>query len=140
MIVLIADDDPDWHDLATTWVESEKDTRHVETRMFEAPDQMLQVFTDDTDVASNAVVFLDLQFDNQGISGIDTLKMLKGHSEDRVRNVPVVIYSGSSSPSEVDESYANNANSFVHKGEGDHRREIFLDTIRFWLQTAKLPS
>ncbi|MDE8654618.1 response regulator [Novosphingobium album (ex Liu et al. 2023)] len=140
MLVLIADDDPDWTNLASTWVEGEADTRHVTTRMFAEPDLMLQAVTEGSESVSKAVVFLDLEFSNKGVNGIDTLRRLKSHEDERVRNVPVVIYSRSASPEEIDESYANQANSFVNKGKGKRQKEIFLDTIRFWMQTAKLPS
>lgn len=140
MLVLIADDDPDWTHLAATWVNGEADTRHVTTRTFAEPDLMLQAVAEDSEAASNAVVFLDLDFANRGVNGIETLRLLKDHKEERVRNVPVIIYSRSASAEEIDESYANKANSFVHKGKGDQQKEIFLDTVRFWMQTAKLPS
>jgi CheY-like chemotaxis protein len=139
MIVLIADDDKDWRDAATMWVKQDKKTRHVVTKTYSAPRDMLKAFESDGESLTNTVVFLDLDFENAE-NGLDTLKTLKEHPKSRVRNVPVVIYSKSASESEVRQSYEFNANSYVQKGDGDNQKTTFLDTVRFWMKTAKLPK
>lgn len=140
MNVLIADDDFDWRALALEWIEGDEETQHVTATPYEAPEPMLEAIQEGVFPSGETVVFLDIEFSNVGVNGLDTLKAMKDHADERVRNIPVIIYSRSDSASEVSESYTHRANSFVHKGDGEDQKVILLDTVKFWMQTAKLPA
>lgn len=61
-------------------------------------------------------------------------------SDQRLRPLPVVVFSSSDSPADIRRAYAAHANCYVTKpGQLDQ----FLDAVRrieeFWLRTARLP-
>jgi len=142
MLVIIADDDEDWKDSAVRWLKSTTETSNVDARHYAQPSDLIEALQKhEFDRESAKVVFLDLEFSNLGCSGLETLQVLKEHVDEHIRSIPVIIYSRSDSEEEVSKSYASKANSYVHKGSTSKRqKKIFIDTVRFWMETAKLPS
>lgn len=142
MLILIADDDTHWTDLAAEWAKTAAEPHEVRTRVFSDPAELVKALENDKkgDLSGRAVVFLDLDFSGIGASGFDALFHLKSHRDADVRNLPIVIYSRSDSPEEIEKCYSARANSYVHKGKVGTQQQIFRETVKFWVNAAKLPE
>lgn len=83
------------------------------------------------------IIILDINLPLK--NGLEVLQLIK--SNDFIKTIPVVMFTTSSTKSDIMKSYANYANAFVTKPV-----EVldFLETIKsigkFWLQTAQLPN
>lgn len=83
------------------------------------------------------LILLDLNMPR--MNGKEALKVIKG--DDRVKAIPVVIFTSSGAPSDIQESYANHANCYVVKpfDSGEFMTAI-TDVVNFWRDLALLPS
>jgi two-component system, chemotaxis family, response regulator Rcp1 len=83
------------------------------------------------------IVILDLNMPK--MSGLDVLRAMKG--DPQFRTIPVVIFSASLRPEDVEAAYDSGAACFINKPVGidDMSRALEVST-RFWLTTATLPS
>ena len=83
-----------------------------------------------------ALVLLDLNL--PGARGSTILELVS--RDKRLRSIPVVVFTTSSDPEDIDESYRLGANAYVVKPE---HAASFLHTVRsiceFWLEIAVLP-
>lgn len=71
-------------------------------------------------------------------SGLEVLQEIK--STDAIKDIPVIMYSSSSVPADIRESYKNYANAYVQKPEGVDKMIEFINTLStFWLRYAVLP-
>jgi CheY-like chemotaxis protein len=83
------------------------------------------------------LILLDLNMPR--MDGKEALKVIKG--DDRVKAIPVVIFTSSASPSDIQESYAHHANCYVVKPfDGDEFRIAITDVVSFWRDLALHPS
>lgn len=58
-----------------------------------------------------------------------------------LKNLPVIILSTSSSPSDINRAYENNANCYITKPiEADSFIEVITTIENFWLSIVKLPA
>lgn len=141
MLILIADDDANWTDLASEWAKTAAEPQELRTRVFHNPGELIKTLeADEGDLSGRLVVFLDLDFSKFGASGYDTLRRLKTHHNLEIRNIPIVIYSRSDSPDEIKKCYSAHANSYVHKGRVGSQKQIFSETVKFWVNAAKCPE
>lgn len=89
------------------------------------------------DAALPALVLLDL--DLPDITGREVLERLK--SDPTVRRVPVVVFSTSDDPTDIEATYEQHANAYMTKPRD---ADEFFRTIRrldaFWFSTAALPG
>jgi two-component system response regulator len=77
-----------------------------------------------------AVVVLDLNL--PGLSGLEVLKRIRATAE--TRRIPVVVLTSSSDESQIEESYAMGANSFVQKpNDPSDFSEMVLQMAMYWL-------
>lgn len=77
-----------------------------------------------------AVVVLDLKLPK--VSGLDVLKRIR--ENDRTKRLPVVVLTASDDASQVDESYALGANSFIQKPtDPADFSEMVLQVAMYWL-------
>lgn len=84
-----------------------------------------------------SLIILDLNL--PGISGLEFLAELRANP--RLRSLPVVVFTTSSAQSDVTNSYALGANSYVTKPFDIDDCRAVVDTLRkFWLRTASLPG
>ena len=84
-----------------------------------------------------ALVMLDLRM--PGMSGIEMLRRLR--SDERTRQIPVVIVSSSDRPEEVRESYLSGANSYVVKRyESESPGGYLADVARYWVDLNEWPE
>jgi CheY-like chemotaxis protein len=82
------------------------------------------------------LVLLDLNM--PGVGGLETLSAIKSDPELYV--IPVIVFSSSSAPDDVRESYRARANCFVQKPIDLERSLKLLQTIEtFWLDFVLLP-
>ncbi|MBI3441608.1 MAG: response regulator [Proteobacteria bacterium] len=83
------------------------------------------------------IVLLDLNL--PGLDGRSVLKQIKNDS--KLRAIPVIVLTTSTSDKDIEECYNNGANSYMVKPVD---WEKFLESMRslkeFWLQTAVLPN
>ena len=83
------------------------------------------------------LMLLDLNLPR--MDGREVLAEVKGDPE--LRDIPVIILTTSSAPSDVSLAYDRGANAFVRKPLGMDRLIEAAAAIRdFWLRTATLPS
>lgn len=98
--------------------------------------QLLQLRLAAEDEQPNLII-LDLNL--PGISGLEFLAELRANP--RMRSLPVVIFTTSSSQADVTNSYALGANSYVTKPfDIDDCRAVVGALRKFWLTTASLPG
>ncbi|TMO88486.1 response regulator [Pseudoalteromonas spongiae] len=83
---------------------------------------------------SNSLVLLDLNMPQCG--GFDVLKLIKKNKN--ATNLPVVIYSNSNSPHDIELSYQYGANSYVRKPQGLNETIEFLSSLlNYWQRINK---
>ena len=77
-----------------------------------------------------AVVVLDLNL--PGLSGLEVLKRIRNTPE--TRRIPVVVLTSSEDENQIEESYAQGANSFVRKPDDPSDfSEMVLQMAMYWL-------
>lgn len=85
-------------------------------------------------LGSNCLVLLDLNMPQSG--GLEILKKIKANKQ--AANVPVVIYSNSNSPHDIELSYEQGANSYVRKPQGLNETVDFLRSLlNYWQRVNK---
>jgi CheY-like chemotaxis protein len=78
---------------------------------------------------------LNLPFKN----GLEALQEIKG--DPKLNSIPVIIWSTSENPSDVEKSYKLGSNTFFSKPDSfDKVVETLRELTHYWLHTAKLPS
>jgi len=87
------------------------------------------------DVATPDLVLLDVNLPKR--SGFEVLKFVKG--SDRLKHIPVIILSTSSSKKDIQTCYINYANCFITKpGNVDGWSDIISQIQKFWVSVATL--
>lgn len=83
------------------------------------------------------VVLLDLRLPD--MDGIDVLRQIKRHPSSA--RIPVVILSGSSDPTDIQEGYAQQASAYLQKPTTAEGWQALVRSFsEFWLQTVLLPK
>lgn len=83
------------------------------------------------------LIILDLNLPKAG--GIEVLKQYKNHPQ--LLNIPVVVFSSSSSHTDIQNAYLNFANCYVTKPFGyDEFSEAIKSIYSFWFTITKLPK
>ena len=89
--------------------------------------------------AAPDLVVLDLNLPLMG--GFEVLRALREDVDPRLRRLPVVVFTTSTTPTDVEKAYDLHASSFVTKPTAF---SSYLDTVRafreFWLRVARLPA
>jgi two-component system response regulator len=89
-----------------------------------------------TDICYPRFVLLDLKLPKVG--GLDVLKRLK--SDERGRNIPVIIFTSSNEAKDRNESYLLGANSYVVKPlDADCFSRFVADISSYWLMMNRTP-
>ncbi len=77
------------------------------------------------------LVLLDLHM--PGLGGIDLLKIIRANKQ--LQHLPVVIFSSSSAPEDIENSYANGANSYVQKPtDFDEFAQALNSAVNYWVK------
>jgi len=83
------------------------------------------------------IILLDLNLPK--IDGKDVLARLKG--DDRLVDIPVIVFSSSMAALDVDQAYRLQANCYVAKPADFDRYVTFMTALKeFWIGFAQLPS
>lgn len=83
------------------------------------------------------LVILDLRLTK--MDGLDVLRAIKTDSE--LKKIPVVVYSSSTSKSDIDEAYRLKANSYLVKPtDAKESAKLMCEMGRYWLCWNQLPS
>jgi two-component system, chemotaxis family, response regulator Rcp1 len=83
------------------------------------------------------LIILDLSLEK--MDGLDTLKEIK--KDDNLKSIPVMIFTGSNSPAEIERAYQAGANCYVTKPMGLSQLENALRLMEeFWFGLVKLPG
>jgi two-component system response regulator len=86
--------------------------------------------------AAADLLLLDLQM--PGKNGFEVLQHVKG--QERLRRIPIVMFSSSASPNDVNRAYDLHVNAYVLKRPDFSELCRSLDGIlQFWLRTAMIP-
>jgi CheY-like chemotaxis protein len=83
------------------------------------------------------LVLLDLNMPRK--DGRETLKELKADA--RLKMIPVIIYSTSSAPEDINNAYSLGANSYITKPFSFEELAATLSTlVNYWMKCARLPG
>jgi two-component system response regulator len=83
------------------------------------------------------LILMDLNMPR--LDGRATLKVIKNH--DRLKTIPVIIFSNSDNPKDVSDSYQKGANSFFMKPLDYVELVALMGLLKtYWFQNAKLPA
>ena len=141
MFLAVADDDQFWRNRVRAWVTGLSAPAIPRVETFAAPEALIDHIEQNiANIVGDAVVFLDLDFDDNLLTGIEALRRLKNHPDHRIRTIPIIIYSNSDGEREIQTCYDSAANSYVHKGDHTEEEAIFLDTVQYWMDVSKLPA
>ncbi|GAB2776216.1 response regulator [Rhabdobacter roseus] len=133
--ILMADDDADDRFLVQAAFEDNNIPYNV--LFFEDGEQLLTHLKNKMNEVAPSFILLDLNMPKR--DGRDVLKVLKADS--RLRSIPIIIFSTSKAPDDVDSSYRLGANSYVVKPTSyEHLKDVILKISDFWLNTALTPS
>ncbi|MEM6502838.1 MAG: response regulator [Cyanobacteria bacterium P01_C01_bin.89] len=139
-LFVVEDNDQDF--LALERIIKEK-TQNVVIRRFEDGDEALdwveeaKIQSGSTSYFYPALVLLDLNL--PGTNGREVLEVLK-HDRDW-HQVPVVIFTTSQKPDDIEYCYENGANSYLVKPLGfEQLRETVQAFLEYWLTTNVLPN
>ena len=83
------------------------------------------------------LILLDLNLPKK--LGIEVLSAIK--RDDALKPIPVLIYSSSSAPSDVEAAYASGANSYIRKPRQLEDIYDIVQTVEhFWFELALIPA
>ncbi len=89
-----------------------------------------------TDICYPRFVLLDLKLPKVG--GLEVLKHIK--SDERARNIPIIIFSSSDEANDRNESYLLGANSYIVKPlDADCFSRFVVDIASYWLKMNRTP-
>jgi len=127
--ILMADDDADDRFLVQAAFE-DNDLSHP-IIFFEDGEQLLDYLS--TPELIPNLIFLDLNMPKR--DGREVLKVLRNNN--RWNNTPIIIFSTSNAPDDVNTSYALGANCYIVKPSSYEELKTLVWSIhRFWLQTS----
>ncbi len=83
------------------------------------------------------LIILDLSLEK--LDGLDVLREIK--ADERLKIIPVMVFTGSNSPSEIEKAYRLGANCYVTKPMGIAQLECTMKLAEeFWFGLVKLPG
>jgi CheY-like chemotaxis protein len=135
--IIIVEDNP--ADAKTLRVALARHDDAIETIVLEDGERAIEYFSGSMTKgdADTDLVLLDLNLPI--VSGFEVLEFLK--SDPRLRKLPVVILSGSSSQQEIERCYAVGANSYFCKPTGIQQVfDMAAQLVTYWFDHAKLPK
>jgi CheY-like chemotaxis protein len=131
----MADDDAD--DRYLVQAAFEDNSFEHELVFFEDGDQLLSYLRSLSVEDIPSFILLDLNMPK--LDGRDILKVLK--SDQRFLTIPIIVFSTSKAPEDVNSCYKLGANSYVVKPSGyEELKDTILKITDFWLKVSILPS
>ncbi len=129
--ILMADDDADDRFL----VQSAFDDNSINQKIlfFEDGEQLIDYLDNSDVIAQTSFILLDLNMPKR--DGREVLKHLKAH--DKLNRIPVIVFSTSKAPDDIQSSYKLGANSYVVKPSSyESLKDVVKRISDFWLDTA----
>lgn len=132
--ILMADDDADDRFLVQAAFEDNKIQQNI--LFFEDGEQLVDYLTNEKNTTPARFILLDLNMPKR--DGRDVLKTLKNNA--KLSQIPVIVFSTSKAPDDINSSYQLGANSYVVKPSSyEHLKEVIQKISDFWLNTAMTP-
>ncbi|MPR32751.1 response regulator [Salmonirosea aquatica] len=132
--ILMADDDADDRFLVQAAFEDNRIDQKL--LFFEDGEQLLDHLHDETVQGVTRFILLDLNMPKR--DGRDVLRTLKADKE--LSTIPIIVFSTSKAPDDINSSYRLGANSYVVKPSSyEHLKEVIQKISDFWLNTAMTP-
>ncbi len=132
--ILMADDDADDRFLVQAAFEDNKIDQKL--LFFEDGEQLLDHLKDDNIKGITRFILLDLNMPKR--DGRDVLRTLK--ADKQLSTIPIIVFSTSKAPDDINSSYKLGANSYVVKPSSyEHLKEVIQKISDFWLNTAMSP-
>lgn len=129
--ILMADDDADDRFL----VQSAFDDNSINQKIlfFEDGEQLIDYLDNSDVIAQTSFILLDLNMPKR--DGREVLRHLKAH--DKLNRIPVIVFSTSKAPDDIQSSYKLGANSYVVKPSSyESLKDVVKRISDFWLDTA----
>lgn len=133
--ILMADDDADDRFL----VKAAFDDNNISNPVvfFEDGEQLINYLSEKDEENSPLLVLLDLNMPKR--DGREVLKLLRSNAGWFA--IPIIIFSTSNSPDDVNYAYQNGANCYIIKPSSyEGLKEVIMNIQKFWLSTATLPN
>ena len=87
--------------------------------------------------ATPDIILLDLNMPRMG--GKEFLSIVK--QDARLKSIPVIVFTSSNAPKDIEESYKNHANSYIIKPFGlNEYIEVAKRVENFWIKLSQLPG
>lgn len=132
--ILMADDDADDRFLVQAAFEDNKIDQKL--LFFEDGEQLLDHLQDKNAQGITRFILLDLNMPKR--DGRDVLRTLK--ADKQLSTIPIIVFSTSKAPDDINSSYKLGANSYVVKPSSyEHLKEVIQKISDFWLNTAMTP-
>ncbi len=132
--ILMADDDADDRFLVQAAFEDNKIQYTI--LFFEDGEQLVDYLANSKNTKSTRFILLDLNMPKR--DGKDVLRTLK--SDKKLSHIPIIVFSTSKAPDDINSSYQLGANSYVVKPSSyEHLKEVIHKISDFWLNTAMTP-
>lgn len=132
--ILMADDDADDRFLVQAAFEDNKIDQKL--LFFEDGEQLLDHLQDESIQGVTRFILLDLNMPKR--DGRDVLRTLK--ADKQLSTIPIIVFSTSKAPDDINSSYKLGANSYVVKPSSyEHLKEVIQKISDFWLNTAMTP-
>ena len=132
--ILMADDDADDRFLVQAAFEDNRIDQKL--LFFEDGEQLLDHLHDETIQGITRFILLDLNMPKR--DGRDVLRTLKADKD--LSTIPIIVFSTSKAPDDINSSYKLGANSYVVKPSSyEHLKEVIQKISDFWLNTAMTP-
>lgn len=132
--ILMADDDADDRFLVQAAFEDNKIDQKL--LFFEDGEQLLDHLQDESIQGITRFILLDLNMPKR--DGRDVLRTLK--ADKQLSTIPIIVFSTSKAPDDINSSYKLGANSYVVKPSSyEHLKEVIQKISDFWLNTAMTP-
>lgn len=134
-IILMADDDAD--DRYLVQAAFDDNAFEHELVFFEDGDQLLSYLHTLPHQVIPSFILLDLNMPK--LDGKDILRVLKSHEQ--FAAIPIIVFSTSKAPDDVNSCYKLGANSYIVKPSGyEELKDTILKISDFWLKVSIVPS
>jgi CheY-like chemotaxis protein len=133
--ILMADDDADDRFLVQAAFEDNAIPNSI--TFFEDGEQLIDYLSDSDRGINPLLILLDLNMPKR--DGREVLRLLR--SNQLWNTIPIIIFSTSNAPDDVNTAYQLGANCYIIKPSSyEGLKEAVLNIQKFWLNTATLPA
>lgn len=132
--IIMVDDDAD--DRFLVQAAFEDNELNPDLQFFENGESLLKFLADNLHHLPQ-LILLDLNM--PGKDGKDVIKHIK--TNDSLRLIPIVVFSTSKAPCDINQSYAYGANSYIVKPSGyEQLKAVIYNIQNYWINTTTLPE